>query len=281
MAKQSLSGRTILCFESRLSSETADLIEKYGGRAVMAPSLQEVPLDEHSAVFTFAEALQSHDIDILICLTGVGTRMMIEIMSTRYALESVVASMARVLIVSRGPKPVAALRAFGLKPAVKVPEPNTWSEVLASIDESPLLQPLTDKRIAVQEYGKANEELVAGLRSRGAHVHQVPIYRWALPDDLAPLTAGINALISGDIDIAVFTSRTQIDHVMRLAAEMELTEELNTAFDRAFVASIGPVCTQGLREYGIEPDFEPQRPKLGVMMRELAEAIVIRPTGPG
>lgn len=254
-----------------MSGETAALIEKYGGRPLMAPSMQEVALDEHPAVFEFAEALLAGEVDALICLTGVGTRMMIESMSTRYDRDAILSALHGLLIISRGPKPAATLRTFDLKADIKVPEPNTWREVLETVDQSPVLHPLIGKRIAVQEYGVANEELIAGLLARGARVDQVSIYRWALPDDLAPLEAGIRALLAREVDAVVFTSRTQVDHVMRLAGDMKLDEELRTALNETFVASIGPVCTEGLRIHGIEPDFEPQRPKLGVMMRELAE----------
>lgn len=271
MGSPSFNGRTILSFESRMSNETAALIEKYGGRPVEAPSMQEVALEEHSAVFSFADALLAGKVDVLICLTGVGTRMMIEAMSSRYDRERVLVALSCIPIVCRGPKPVAALRPFGLRAAVKVPEPNTWHEVLEAIDEHDVLQPLAGKRIAVQEYGTTNDDLIAGLRERGAIVDQVSIYRWELPDNLEPLKSGIDALVSGAVDAVVFTSRTQIDHVMRLAAEKDVTEALRLAFDRVFVASIGPVCTEGLRDHGIEPDFQPQRPKLGVMMREMAE----------
>lgn len=266
-------GRTILCFESRLADETAALIEKYGGRAMMAPSMQEVPLSEHAAVFDLAETLLSGEVDALLCLTGVGTRMMIETMATRFDRERIIGALERLVLITRGPKPAAALTSFGLKSDLKVPEPNTWREVLVSIDESRLLHPLGGKRIAVQEYGTTNEELLAGLRERGMRVERVPIYRWELPDDLGPLKAGLRALLDGAASVVLFTSRTQVDHVMQVADQIDVARPLGKAFDDALVASIGPVCSEGLREHGIEPDFEPSRPKLGFLMRELAERL--------
>lgn len=267
----SFNGKTVLSFESRLSSETAALVKKYGGLPIEAPSMQEVPLDQHAAVFSFADALLSGDVDVLICMTGVGTRMMIDAMATRHDLDSICAALQRVRIVSRGPKPVGTLRDYGLKPDVKVPEPNTWREVLETIDRSEILQPLAGKRVAVQEYGRSNDELNAGLTERGARLDQVSIYRWALPDDTEPLKNGLRNLIAGEVDVVIFTSRTQADHVASFADELGMRAALDEALARVYVASIGPVCTEGLREHGVEPDFEPSRPKLGVMMRELAE----------
>lgn len=270
MSTPSFNQRRVLSFESRLAAETAHLIEKYGGRPVQAPCMQEVPLDEHAAVFSFGEKLLAGEIDVLICLTGVGTRMMIETLFTRYSRGDVIGALDTVAIVSRGPKPVSALREYGLTRSIKVPEPNTWHEVLETIDGSSTLQPLDGKRVAVQEYGKPNLDLIAGLEDRGARVEQVAIYRWSLPADVGPLRSAVATLIDGEIDIVVFTSRTQIDHVMEFAASEGLSDELMRAFSNTAIASIGPVCTEGLYEHGIKPSFEPSRPKLGVLMRELA-----------
>lgn len=272
MATPSFHQRRVLSFESRLAVETARLIEKYDGRPLQAPCMQEVPLDEHSSVFSFAGKLMAGDIDALICLTGVGTRMMIETISTRFDRDDVIATLNTIPLVARGPKPVSALREYGLTHSIKVPEPNTWHEVLETIDGSSELQPLDQKRVAVQEYGKSNPELIAGLEQRGAVVEQVSIYRWSLPDDVGPLRAAIATLINGDVDIVVFTSRTQIDHVMDFAASEGLADALLKAFSATSIASIGPICTEGLIEHGIKPTFEPTRPKLGVLMRELASA---------
>lgn len=272
MNSTTLAGLTVLSFESRLADATAQLVSKYGGRPMMAPSMEEIPLQEHSAVFAFADDLFRGRIDVLLCLTGVGTRMMIETMKTRFSVEEIVTSLSNLVTVTRGPKPVKALREFGITPSMKVPEPNTWEEILETFDEADLLQPLGGKMIAIQEYGRPNYELMEGLQRRGARIQRVPIYRWALPEDLTPLEAGIEALIDGRVDVAVFTSRTQIDHVLQLAERTGRSEALKDAFSNVFVSSIGPVCTEGLREHGIEPDFEPSRPKLGVLMKELAAA---------
>ena len=51
--------------------------------------------------------------------------------------------------------------------AVAVPEPNTWRELLRALDERIDSLPLRGQRIAVQEYGESNAELLAGLSSVG------------------------------------------------------------------------------------------------------------------
>lgn len=279
MSEADLSGYTVVSFESRLADETAGMIEKQGGTPISAPSMQEVPLEEHDAVFDFADHLFAGDVDMLICMTGVGTRMLVDTLEIRHDRGEILEALRQLQIVARGPKPVRALKKFDLPVTLKVPEPNTWKELLEVLDASSDEVSVDGRFVAVQEYGRSNEKLNRGLEERGARLFRVPIYRWALPDDLEPLRTGIRSIVDGTADVAMFTSRTQADHVMQLAEQDSLASELREAFERIFVASIGPVCTQGLESHGISVDFVPEHPKLGVFVRDLAGALVQRRDG--
>lgn len=270
MDDRPLDGTTIVSFESRMADETRRMIEKYGGRDIAAPSMQEVPLERHQDVFDFGERLVDGGVDALVLLTGVGTRMLIEMLKTRHEESVLFAAFRQVPIVARGPKPVRALKEFGLQADLKVPEPNTWREVLEAFDAGDRIGSIHGKHVSIQEYGQPNEELAAALRERGAEVEQVSIYRWELPDDVGPLKSGIRAIIEGRADVAMFTSRTQADHMFKVAESEGWTDELKEALRGITVASIGPVCTGGLRSHGIEPDVEPAHPKLGVLIQEIA-----------
>src|SRR5229473_1526132 len=215
--RQGLSGLRVVSFESRRSAEMAELIRNYGGEPIQAPSMREVPLADQHEALAFGETLLAGDQDVLILLTGVGTRLLIATLSTRWPREDVVAALGRLTLVCRGPKPIAALNEVGLVSALAVPEPNTWRDLLSELDRK---LPIAGKRVAVQEYGARNEELLAGLRQRGAHVTAVPVYGWALPEDTAPLRAGIERVVAGEVDAVLFSSATQIDNVFRLAAEI-------------------------------------------------------------
>lgn len=280
MSEPSLEGITVVGFESRMADTTARLIEKYGGQALSAPSMQEAPLEEHDAVFEFAEDLFGGTVDIAIFTTGVGVRMMIETLETRYATADIVEALAGVAVVARGPKPVRALKTYDVPITVKVPEPNTWNEVLDVVTTRPETAPLGGKRVAVQEYGRPNPDLNEALQEEGAELLRVPIYRWTLPDDLQPLKNGLRALIGGEAQVAVFTSRQQVEHVLQVAAGEGWERALRQAFEDKLVASVGPVCSEALEKHGIEVGYEPERPKLGILIRGLAEkaSYLLNPT---
>src|SRR5205085_1155593 len=119
----------------------------------------------------------------------------------------------------------------------------TWRELLAALAGITL----AGKRVAVQEYGVANPELVAGLETRGAIVMPVPVYRWALPDDLAPLREAVDRIRSNSVDVALFTSATQVTHLLQIANERGARAALAPGLAQAVVGSIGPLCSAALR----------------------------------
>jgi uroporphyrinogen-III synthase len=224
--------------------------------------MREIPLGESAEVGELARRLREGALDVLVLLTGVGTRALAEAIAPILPRDAFAAALRRIAVVARGPKPVAALRELGLAPAVTAPEPNTWKELLAALDEQ---LPVGGCRVAVQEYGEENPELVAGLRERGADVLRVPVYRWALPEDVEPLRRAIDELVAGTIGVVLVTSATQIDHLFRVAGA-ERADALAEALRRVVVASIGPVASAALRRRGIEPDLEAAPPKMGPLV---------------
>lgn len=275
-SKSDLEGLKVVSFESRRAQEMAELIRSYGGEPLIAPSMREVPLSENRAAIDFFSKLEAGSFNFLILLTGVGTRTLAEAVASSYSREKIVAALQKTTLVARGPKPVAALRELGLKPAISAPEPNTWKEILSELEAK---ADIKGCRVAVQEYGKTNPKLISGLEARGAQVVRVPVYRWALPEDTAPLREAIQKILDGQVDIALFTNAIQVDHLFRVAGEKKMDQPLQRAFGRVLIASVGPVCTEALEQFGLKVDLEPEHPKMGHLMaalgrhgRELLEA---------
>jgi uroporphyrinogen-III synthase len=248
----------------------AELIRRYGGEPITAPSMREIPLTENHEAFELLPQIEAGEFDILILMTGIGTRALNQILLSRYSQDRILAALKTVQLVARGPKPVGALKELGLQAAATVPEPNTWREILCVLDRA---FDVAGKRIAIQEYGVSNPGLVAALKRRGAAtVTAIPIYRWALPEDINPLRQAIRAIIKGDADVALFTNGAQVDHLFSVAAQDGLDAALRAALPRVAIGSIGPVCTQALMQFGAEPDVEPGHPKMGSLIAEVARS---------
>jgi uroporphyrinogen-III synthase len=253
-ARNGLAGLRVLCFESRRGQEMAKLISSYGGEPVVAPSMQEVTLKDNPEALNFARKLAEGGFDVIIFLTGVGTRALVRLVEAHDLKQKFVDALKRAKVVARGPKPAAALSELGVPVTVPVPEPNTWREVLAALDARKNLISLKGSRVAVQEYGASNPELLAGLKDRGAAVTRVPVYEWALP-----------------ADTAFFTTSVQVQHLLRIAAEQGAGDLLRQGFGRIVVGSIGPMTSEALRQNGLPVDFEPEHPKMGFLVAEAAQ----------
>jgi uroporphyrinogen-III synthase len=269
--KKNFAGLRVLSLESRRGAEMGKLIANYGGEAVVAPSMREIPLETNTEALAFGRKLLAGEFDMVIFLTGVGTRALARVVETIYPLEKYLAELRKFAIVARGPKPVAVLKEWNIPIAVTAPEPNTWRELLLALDENAAALPLKGRRIAVQEYGVPNAELTAGLVERGAHVTSVPVYEWGLPEDTGPLRTAIAAMARNEFDVILFTTATQTDHLLKIAAEMNAEDALRRALSRMVVASIGPTTSERLREFGIAPDMEPAHPKMGYLVSEAAQ----------
>ncbi|RIK83215.1 MAG: uroporphyrinogen decarboxylase [Planctomycetota bacterium] len=264
----SFNGLRVASFESRRADDAQRLIEKFGGAAHVSPSMRETPLEADRSVIEFGHRLITGQIDVVILLTGVGAKEMVTRVERHIDRQRFLHALADVNTVVRGPKPLAALRELGVSPTIVVPEPNTWREILASLDARLSLANLT---VAVQEYGVANVSLVAGLEARGAAVESFKVYRWELPDDLSPLRANIERIAAGEIDVAMFTAAQQAVHLLQVARDMQLEAPLRDGLERAVVASIGPTTSEMLRANALPVDFEPSHPKLGHLVSECAE----------
>ncbi len=212
-------GLRVLALESRRATEIETLIRLQGGVPLVAPSMREVPLAQNAAALAFAEDLFQGKFDMLILLTGVGTRLLNQVIETRWPAGAFAEALRGITIVARGPKPMAVMREWGVPVAVAVPEPNTWREILAATEGR------AERRMAVQEYGRPSQELIDGLRARGADVTSVPVYQWELPEDLGRCRKRCGDLASGEIDVLLVTSSSQVEHLLKVAAELGLEDD--------------------------------------------------------
>lgn len=267
-AEPNFLGLRVAAFESRQAGEMARMISAAGGTPRVSPSLREAPLEENRGAIDFAHHLITGQIDCVVFLTGVGFRQLLTVVERHVDRQRYLDALSDVITVARGPKPVFAMREVGLTPRVKVPEPNTWRELLQTIDQEAPVKNLT---VAVQEYGKPNPSLIAGLEARGARVVSVQVYRWELPVDVGPLRDNVAAIAAGECDVVMFTSAQQIVNLLLIADQMGLTDQVRRQFARMAVVSVGPTTTETLLDHDIVVDIEPEHPKMGPMVRAAAE----------
>ena len=97
-----------------------------------------------------------------VFLTGVGFRYLMEAIDQRVDRQRFSDTLSDIPTIARGPKPVAAMKEVGLTPTWVAPEPNTWRELLTTIDRQ---MSIANQVVAIQEYGKPKHEFDGWIRS--------------------------------------------------------------------------------------------------------------------
>jgi uroporphyrinogen-III synthase len=270
MANANFNGVRVLSLESRRAAEASKLIRTYGGEPLTAPAMREVPISSDGPVIEFARALMAGAFDLVIFTTGVGVRALIKTVSEHMDRENFLSALRKVKIAARGPKSSSALREFGIPISVVAPEPFTWHALVQAIEKE-IGSGLKGTNVAVQEYGVSNPELIKALTERSASITRVPVYEWALPEDVQPLREAVIALAHGRVDVVLFMNAGQVAHLFLMAERMRCTDALYDGFCSTVIASIGPSTTEGLGMFRLAPDFEPSQSKMGIFIKEVAE----------
>jgi uroporphyrinogen-III synthase len=270
MTHASFDGLRVLSLESRRAKEVAKLIRTYGGEPFVVPAMREAPLGSNKQALEFADGLLHGKFDLVIFLTGVGLRALLDIAETKYKREELIEALRAVKIGARGPKPAAALRELQIPVTTIAPEPNTWREMMHAM-EAEFGDKLGGMRVAVQEYGASNPEFLSELTVKCGEVTKVPVYQWTLPEDVGPLRECVLGVANGSVDVVLFMTAVQVIHLFQVAEEMGMREELRAGLMSMVVVSIGPTTSEELAHYGITPDFEPSHPKMGFLVNEAAQ----------
>jgi uroporphyrinogen-III synthase len=260
----------IAILESRMSSEMEGLIRRYGARPYSVQAVREVSLEPGEPVAAFIDHLGQLYLRVVIFMTGVGVTALFREAEKQGRLSELLDLLRKAIIVCRGPKPSAVLKRYGIPVLLKAEEPYTTEELLTTL----ALLDLKGKGVAVIHYGERNTRLAKALLERDAHIEELCLYQWQLPEDITPLQALVHDIIDRKVDAVVFTSQVQVRHLFQVARDLQLADELRLALNtRTIVASIGPTCSAALEYHGVTPHVLPEHPKMGHLVKALSIAM--------
>jgi uroporphyrinogen-III synthase len=264
-----MKSKVVAILETRTGEHLAELISRGGALPMRAPALEEVPDVDLARLAALLEGWAATPFTMAIFQTGVGTRALFEAAEALGSTGTLMRLLDQAVVVVRGPKPSGELSSRGVRIDIRAAAPFTTDTVLEAVTGVSLER----GRLLVQRYGEANRKLCDSLRARGAAVEEIATYRWALPEDTAPLVRLIEALAASKVDAVVFTSAVQVRNLYAVADRINRGAELAGLLNARVVASIGPVCTAALAAYGVRPTFEADPPKLGPLLQGLAKAL--------
>jgi uroporphyrinogen-III synthase len=263
-----MKSKVVAILETRTGSHLAELIARRGGVPWSAPALAEVPDIEPQAVAALLQRWREHPFEVAVFQTGVGTRALFGAADRVGLTDELVQRLGRACVVVRGPKPVGELNARDVRIDIRAPSPFTTATVLSAI-----AMPLNGCHVLVQRYGAENLELRRGLEARGAAVQEIATYRWALPADTGPLVELLDGLSNARVDAVLFTSAVQMHNLYAVAEKTGHAPRLAGYLNRVLIASIGPVCSRALQQYGVTPTLEADPPKLGPFVAAVDAAL--------
>lgn len=264
-----MQAKTVAILESRLGKQLGELVEKRGGRPFHAPALAEIPDVDGAYIARLVEDLEARPAQFAIFQTGVGTSALFKTTDGMGLTDRLLALLAKMTVVVRGPKPTGALRARGVHMDLSAADPFTTAQVLEALQAAPL----AGAKVIVQRYGGANPELDEALKARGSQVIEIPTYRWSLPEDTQPLADLIAALERREIDAVTVTNAAQVYNLFEVAEKLGRADALRAALNRTLIASIGPVSSEALKKFGVSVGLEARPPKLGPLISALDAAL--------
>jgi uroporphyrinogen-III synthase len=256
-----LEGRRIALAEGRQLEELVRLLEAEGAEAVRCPLLAILDAPHSEPVLAWLDALPSFHLVIL--MTGEAVRRLLGFADRHGRREAYVQALRSVPTLTRGPKPVKALKELGLTPTRVAATPTTEGVMQTLHNDE-----LAGKTVGYTLYASDNPTLESFLRSRGAIPQPVLSYIYAPASDEQRVLRLIDELASGQLDALVITSSPQTERLFEVAQKYDRVPQLLAGLQRVQVAAVGPVAAAGLQAHGVRVDVCPEQ---GFVMKNLVK----------
>jgi uroporphyrinogen-III synthase len=260
-----LTGRRVALAEGRQLEELADLLARDGATPLRYPLLSILDAPDPEPVVAWLRELTADRFAYVVFMTGEGVRRLLGFADRAGLRDAVLAALGRTKTVTRGPKPVQALKEVGLAPALIAAVPTT-DGVIATLRP----EPLRGRHVGVQMYSETNPPLTDFLAAVGATAHPVLPYVYAPSADADRVVGLIDQMAAGGVDAVVFTSSPQVTRLYEVARERGKEETLADGLRRTCVAAVGPVVAESLRTHGAPVHVCPEQ---GFVMKNLVRQL--------
>jgi uroporphyrinogen-III synthase len=260
-----LEGRVVALAETRQLEDLAALLAREGATPLRVPMVAILDAEDPAPVVAWLRDLAAGRFGYVVFMTGEGVRRLVVAAESQGLRDEVVISLSWTKLVTRGPKPVQALRELGLTPHAVADTPTTDGLIATLARER-----LAGQTVGVQFHGHDNPPLVEAIEKSGATAVPVRPYRYAPAADADSVAGLIGKMAEGGIDLLVITSSPQVDRLFEVAEERRLADTLRDGLEKTAVAAVGPVAAETLRKRGARVDICPEQ---GWVMKKLVQVI--------
>lgn len=265
-----MAGKTIAVAETRELDVLARLFEQRGAKVIRCPLVAILDAPDPAPVEAWLRRFLAGACDDLVLFTGEGLRRLLRFSERRQMYDAFVDALRRVRRITRGPKPVRALREIGLAPDLQAVEPTTEGVIaaLSGLD-------LSGRTVGVQLYGgEPNLPFMDFLAKAGAEVDAVAPYVYASNVDDERVADLIERIAAGSVDVIAFTSASQVRRLWAVARKCGTEGRLRTGLTSAVVAAVGPVAATEATRFGMNPAIMPARVhSMKPLVNEIAAAM--------
>lgn len=251
---KALSGRRIVVPEGRELSQLIRMLEEYGAEAIPCPMIAIRDTPEAKPVEAWLSRFVNGTCDDLVLMTGEGLRRLLGF-ARRADLENAFLEALRVTRkITRGPKPVRALREIGLDADIPADEPTTEGIIAAMRQHN-----IGGHRVGVQLYPRnPNRRLMDFIKAAGALPDPVLPYVYVAEADDARVLDMINGMTGGQFDAIAFTSAPQVRRLRDVARAAGRESDLLQGFRRIVIAAVGPIVASELERLGVQVSITPK-----------------------
>ena len=262
-----LANVTVGILEHRFTKEFSKLLERFGASVDACPLLEEKPVENRAELQDFIRHVVAGSLNAMIFLTGVGAKFLVAEADSMGTKDEFLKALDKITIIVRGPKPVTALKQFGIHVDV-VPDNATTEGVIEALRNRDLHR----QRVGVQLYGTPNPQLVSALEAQGAAVMPIQVYAYGTVADSSAVRSLLSRIVEGRVQVLAFTNATQVTMLFEAATQFGMTASLQTALNTGIVlASIGEVTSRALLAKGLSPKIVPAQSKMGALAQAIAD----------
>jgi uroporphyrinogen-III synthase len=261
-----LTGRRIALLETREADRLAAMLRDEGAEVVACPAVAITGPADPAPAMAWLDRLTAAPFDDLILLTGEGVYRLRDLARSSGVEPAFLTALGQTRTISRGPKPVRALRALGLQPQLRAEQPTTDGVIalLSGLD-------LRSRRVGVQLYpGAIDNRLVEFVAGAGAVPDPVTPYEYASQAADDAIKALIDQLATGAIDVIAVTSAPQLRRLFDVAQADGSADRLLAGLQQTRIAAIGPVVAEALQRRGLTAAIMPRG---AYFMKPLVSAI--------
>lgn len=261
----SLTGKTVALAEGRQLEELAQMLEKEGATPLRYPLLSIIDNPDAAPVIGWLRDLIAGKFSVVVCMTGEAIRRLLGFAERGGMRDAFIAALGKTRTLTRGPKPVRALKEINLEPSLIAKMPTT-DGVIATLKQ----ETLKGQTVGVTLYGEPNPELVKYLEQAGATPSPVMPYVMAPRTDAERVAELIARLERGEVHALLFTSSGQVDRLFEVAKDRGLESVLKAGLDKTRIAAVGPIIVETLQGHGSRADICPEQ---GWVMKNLVQLL--------